>query len=154
MGNGPYFETIPMDPNCSCGKFPARLAEIPPRVLVVDDEPLVRWSLTAGLQAVGFNAVAASDAVEAITLAHLSPAPDVVLLDLRLWDTDPVVLLRDLRAAAPGCRILCLVVAGQDPPCSRWDGCEVIRKPFDLHDVVRQVEAAVCPAHRDGRVVQ
>ena len=46
------------------------------------------------------------------------------------------------------------VVTGQDPPCSRWDGCEVIRKPFDLHDVVRQVEAAVCPAHRDGRVVQ
>lgn len=144
-----------MDTACSCGKFPARQPEIPPRVLVVDDEPLVRWSLTAGLEAVGFDAVAASNAAEALSLAQVSPAPEVVLLDLRLWDTDPVLLLRDLRAAAPGCRILCLVVAGQDPPpCRQAEGCEVIRKPFDLHEVVRQVEAAVCPAHRHGRVVQ
>jgi len=141
-----------MDLTCSCGKFPARLAEIPPRVLVIDDEPLVRWSLKAGLKAVGFEATGAVDAVEALTLARQS-RPDVVLLDVRLWDTDPVGLLKDLRSVAPGCHFICLAVSGQEAPCASFDGCDVVRKPFDLHEVVRLVEATLCPTHRAHPVV-
>ena len=39
-----------MMPPCSCGEFPAAGAKISPRVLVVDNELLVRWSLTTGLR--------------------------------------------------------------------------------------------------------
>lgn len=142
-----YIETNSMDPNCSCGKFPARLAEIPPRVLVIDNEPLVRWSLKAGLKAAGFDASGAVDAAEALALARQSP-PDVILLDMSLWDTDPVRLLKELRSMAPGCRFVCLAVSGQEVPCAGLDGCDVVRKPFDLHEVVRVVETTLCPTHR------
>jgi DNA-binding NtrC family response regulator len=135
-----------MNSTCSCGKSPARLAEIPPRVLVIDDEPLVRWSLTAGLRAAGFDAVAAADAADALAVARQSPPPRVVLFDIRLWDTDPERLLRDLRTASPDCRFLILAVSGQDVPCAQFEGVEVIRKPFDLDEVVRVVESSVCPA--------
>jgi DNA-binding response OmpR family regulator len=140
-------ETYSMDPSCSCGKFPARLAEIPPRVLVIDDEPLVRWSLKAGLKAAGFEAIGAVDAAEALMLARQT-APDVILLDMSLWNTDPVRLLRELRSVAPACRVVCLAVSGQEVSCAGLDGCEVVRKPFDLHEVVRVVEATLCPTHR------
>ena len=136
-----------MYPPCRCGKSPARLAEIPPRVLVVDDEPLVRWSLKAGLQAAGFDAIDAADAVDALALAREAPQPDVVLFDLRLWETDPVRLLEELRAAAPGCRFVVMAVTGQDVPFADLDRIDVIRKPFDLHEVVRLVESKVCPTH-------
>lgn len=136
-----------MNITCSCGKSHARLAKIPPRVLVVDDEPLVRWSLAAGLRAAGFEAVPVSDAAEALDLARGS-APDVVLFDIRLWNTDPGRLLADLREAAPACRFLILAVTGQEIPYARFAGVDVIRKPYDLHDVVRTVEAAVCAVHR------
>lgn len=136
-----------MDTTCSCGKVPARLAKIPPRVLVVDNEALVRWSLAAGLRAAGFEALPAADADEALGLARSSP-PDVVLFDIRLWNTDPGRLLAELREAAPACRFLILAVTGHDIPYARFEGVEVIRKPYDLHDVVRTVEEAVCAVHR------
>jgi DNA-binding response OmpR family regulator len=136
-----------MDTTCSCGKVPARLAKIPPRVLVVDDEPLVRWSLAAGLRAAGFEALPVADAEEALGLARSAP-PDVVLFDIRLWNTDPGRLLADLREAAPACRFLILAVTGQEIPYARFEGVDVIRKPYDLHDVVRTVEATVCAVHR------
>ena len=136
-----------MDTTCSCGKFPTRLAKIPPRVLVVDDEPLVRWSLVAGLRAAGFGALAVTEAAEAINLAR-ADQPDVVLFDIRLWNTDPDRLLADLRQAAPNCRFLILAVTGQEIPCARFKGVDVVRKPYDLGEVVRTVRATVCDAHQ------
>lgn len=141
-----------MMPTCSCGKFPAEGAEISPRVLVVDNEPLVRWSLTTGLRLVGFNADSAADAAEARTLARQAPRPDVVLLDARLWDTDPRQLLDEIRQMSPQCRFMILAVAGQEVALPPWDGVTVIRKPFDLHDVVRLVQAALTCAVHGGRL--
>lgn len=106
------------------------------RVLVVDDEPLVRWALAVGLAGAGFDTVAAATAAEARQLAAQWPRPDVVLLDLHL--TDWSVLFVDLRAIAPGARLLALGTRG-----SVFDSLdaslEVIAKPFDLADVVERV---------------
>ena len=139
---------------CRCGKSHARVAEIPPRVLVVDDEPLVRWSLKAGLQAAGFDAIGAANGAEALALAREARSPDVVLFDVRLWETDPVRLLEELRAAAPDCRFLVMAVTGQDVPFAGLDRIDVIRKPFDLHEVVRLVESTVCPTRRQESAVR
>jgi len=141
-----------MMPTCSCGEFPAAGAEISPRVLVVDNEPLVRWSLTTGLRLAGFDAEPAANAAEARTLARQSPRPDVVLLDTRLWDTDPRQLLDEIRQISPQCRFMMLAVAGQEVGLPPWDGVAVIRKPFDLHDVVRLVQAALTCAVHGGRL--
>lgn len=137
-----------MRSTCSCGKFPATRAEILSRVLVIDDEPLVRWSLVAGLRHAGFDAVAAGTPDDAISLVGQRPTPDVVLLDHGLWGADPRRLLEDIRQSAPRSRILLLAVEGQEIALPPWDDIEVIRKPFDLHAVVDRVEAILlCPAH-------
>lgn len=143
-----------MMPTCSCGKFPAAGAKNPPRVLVVDNEPLVRWSLATGLRLSGFDAASAADASEARLLARQRPRPDVVLLDARVWDADPRQLLDEIREMSPECRFLELAVAGQEAALPPWDAVSVIRKPFDLHDVVRRVKAALtCAVHGDGVAV-
>jgi two-component system response regulator PrrA len=133
---------------CSCGEFSPARTEIPRRVLVVDDEPLVRWSVATGLRLAGFDACAAGSAVEACALARQFPHPDVVLLDAGLWDTDPRELLDEIRKMAPQCRFLILAVTGQPLALPPWDGLTVVRKPFDLHEVVRLVRAALtCAVH-------
>jgi Response regulator containing CheY-like receiver, AAA-type ATPase, and DNA-binding domains len=136
-----------MRPLSPCGKVPTARAKLPARVLIIDNELLVRWSLSAGLGLAGFEAVTASSGAEALTLARQPPHPDVVLLDSRLYDTDPAALLEDLRLAAPRCRFLMLTTAGQEMPTPPWDGIIVIRKPFDLAEVVRLVDAAAAPPH-------
>jgi DNA-binding NtrC family response regulator len=135
-----------MMPSSRCGKVPTPRAKLRARVLIIDDELLVRWSLSTGLRLAGFDTVTASSSAEALTLAHLAPQPDIVLLDSRLYDSDPAVLLEDLRLAAPQCRFVVLTTSGHEMPVPPWDGITIITKPFDLVEVVRVVAAKVAPA--------
>ena len=123
----------------SCGNIPARTGKFPARVLVVDGEPLVRWSLATGLRLAGFDAVEASDAAEARTLAAQQPALDVVMLDVNLRDESPGQLLEEIHLMLPACQFLVLAVAGQTVDGPPWDGVRVLRKPYDLDDVTRVV---------------
>jgi two-component system response regulator AtoC len=125
----------------SGGKIHGIGGEILPRVLVIDDEPLVRWSLVAGLRHAGFDAVSAGTPEDALGLAGEAPVPMIVLLDIGLWGIDVRELLAGIRRRAPDCRVFLLVVEGQEAPV--FDDVEVIRKPFDLHAVVARVRAAL-----------
>ena len=136
-----------MKSTCSCGKFPATRAKNLSRVLVIDDEPLVRWSLVAGLRHAGIDAVAAGAPEEARAITRQVP-PDVVLLDISLWGVDTRRLCEEIRLAAPASHIMLLAVEGQDVLPPAWDAVDVIRKPFDLNAVVSRVEQVLsCPAH-------
>lgn len=110
------------------------------RVLVVDDEPLIRWALSVGLTAAGFDAVAAANDREARAAAAQWPPPDVVLLDLHRDDCS--VLLTDLQRLAPRCHVLVLGTCCDGRP-GQWQGREVIAKPFDLAYVVERVRAVM-----------
>jgi DNA-binding response OmpR family regulator len=125
----------------SGGKIHEAGGEILPRVLVADDEPLVRWALVTGLRHAGFDAVPAGTPEDARRLAREAPQPLVVLLDVSLWGADPRELLATIRESAPGCRVLLLAVEGQ--PIPDVEHVEVIRKPFDLPAVVARVQAAL-----------
>jgi DNA-binding response OmpR family regulator len=131
----------------SGGKIHVTGGEIVPRVLVVDDEPLVRWSLVAGLRHAGFDAVAAGTPEDALALAGNAPQPVVVLLDVGLWGVDARELQAAIRHSAPHCRVLLLAVEGQTVPA--LGEADVIRKPFDLHAVAARVRGAL-PYPLDG----
>lgn len=68
-----------------------------PKVLVVDDEKLLRWSLCRKLEEWGYEPSEAAGCEEALRRLHDDP-PDVVFLDIRLPDGDGVELLRRFRA--------------------------------------------------------
>ena len=121
-------------------------AETRGRVLIVDDEALVRWALATALRAAGFAAVTASCGADAVLLAEHRPAPDAVLIDLELYNTDCIVLVEQILAAAPGCRVLVLTTSGPEVKpraAASWASFPLIRKPFDLTEVVRLVEGAI-----------
>lgn len=123
------------------GKTPTGRAIVPTRVLVVDDEPLIRWSVCAALAVAGFDAVAAADAAEACRLAAEWPPPKVALLDLRCPDTEGQELVRQIRSVYPDCRFLIMTTAqrgGTSDPTPAG-GVEVIEKPFDLGRLVDAV---------------
>ena len=133
-----------MMPSSTCGIVHIAPAKSRGRVLIVDDEPLVRWSLASALRAAGFDPTSASCGAEAVAFARTPPGPAVVLIDLELYDTDARVLVDQIRAAAPACRVLALTTSGPEvavlPP---WLAVTLIRKPFDLADVVRLIEREI-----------
>lgn len=139
-----------MIPSLTCEKVPA-LERSAGRVLVIDSEALVRWSLSAGLRQAGYTTETASTAEDALRLARVEPHFDAVLLDSRLPDCNPSILLRRLRAIAPDCRFLMMTTEGHDVPRAPYD-VAIVRKPFDLPDVIRQVDAQVTRAARHDTI--
>jgi two-component system, NtrC family, response regulator AtoC len=66
------------------------------KVLIVDDEKLVRWSLRQKCQEWGYDALDAADGASGIRLAH-NELPDLVLLDVRLPDMSGLDVLLDIK---------------------------------------------------------
>jgi DNA-binding response OmpR family regulator len=65
-------------------------------LLLVDDDPLLRRSLTFQLQKADFTVTAVGNAAEALSIVATT-SPDLVLLDIGLPDLDGMELLRRLR---------------------------------------------------------
>lgn len=85
------------------------------RVLVADDQALVRAGVRMLLQAAGGMEVVAEaeDGAEAVRLAALH-APDVILMDLRMPRVDGLEASRRILAASPSARIVVLTTFAED----------------------------------------
>lgn len=71
-----------------------------PRVMVVDDEPLLRKALARDLERAGFATLAAPSGNEASELALREPV-DLVITDVRMADGDGLGLLAELQRRQP-----------------------------------------------------
>jgi DNA-binding NarL/FixJ family response regulator len=87
-----------------------------PRVVIADDQTLVRTGFRMILREAGIPVVAeAADGAEAVA-AVLKHRPDVVLMDIRMPDVDGLEATRRILAAQPGCgcRIIILTTFDLD----------------------------------------
>jgi DNA-binding NtrC family response regulator len=119
----------------------------PLRVLVVDDEPLIRWSVTETLVRQGFQVEQASDAASTMrALTTEALAFDVIVLDLRLPDMKDLSLLATIRQMQPAASIILMTAFGTDDVIARAIGLgavAVLDKPFELDSLVDAVCGAV-----------
>jgi len=114
------------------------------RVLIVDDEALIRWSLAERLRADGHQVLEAGSVAEAITQAE--QGVDLVLLDYKLPDGDGLEVLHRLREMDPDTLVMMLTAhKGIDTVVESVKGgaFDYATKPFDLDDVARRVERAL-----------
>lgn len=109
------------------------------RVLVVDDEPLVLWSIAEMLRSRGLEVEEASSANTALrAFTAKEGPPDVVLLDLNLPDSHDLGLLTMMRRLAPRTRIILMTAFGTPEvraEARRIGVVSVIDKPFDLESL-------------------
>jgi DNA-binding NtrC family response regulator len=128
--------------------FPQPMAKkpAPPRVLVVDDEPLIRWSLAETLADRGYEVVETGDARGArATAGSETNGFDVVLLDYRLPDSDDLGLLASLRRLSPKAQIILMTAFGT-PEVVRGaldlGAYRVVGKPFEMQTIADLVAQA------------
>lgn len=116
-----------------------------PRILVVDDEKMVRWGLTQALEQAGYQVAEAANAKEAVE-AVTREVPDVVLLDYKLPDRDGLEVLRDVHLIAPLLPVIMITVHASISGAVRAmkEGVyDYIGKPFEFDDVLQTVERAL-----------
>ena len=116
------------------------------RVLVVDDEPLLRWSLSETLSDCGYQVVATGDARGARNAVREAPDRfDVVLLDFRLPDTEDLALLVSIRRLSPHAQVILMTAFGTPEvvSCALDLGAyRVISKPFEMQEIAELVAQA------------
>ena len=114
----------------------------PRHVLVVDDEPLIRWSVAESLSNLGYDVEQAPDAESALRMVTTAPIPyDVVVLDLRLPDMKDLSLLGTLRQLLPASALILMTAFGTPDVVADAAamGAAVINKPFELDELTRLV---------------
>jgi DNA-binding NtrC family response regulator len=107
-------------------------------VLVVDDEPLIRWSVAESLSDLGFDVEQAGDASSALRKVTTASAPfDVIVLDLRLPDMNDLSLLATLRQLLPAAALVLMTAFGNPDVIADAAamGASVLQKPFELDEL-------------------
>jgi DNA-binding response OmpR family regulator len=124
------------------------------RVLVVDDEPAICKALTIALQRAGYHALSAQSGDSALALLA-NEHVDVMLIDLRIPDTRGDVVFELAAATHPHLRHQTLFMTGDiSERASRLVAsckCPMIKKPFELREMLAAVEALVPKQRRDAR---
>jgi len=105
------------------------------RVLVVDDERMISWSMEQTLKAAGYEVVTANT-VEGGMALFRALHPDVVFLDVRLPDGDGLSMLKRLRdEGVPETAVI--VMTAYDETCTAdaalsQGASAYLKKPFDF----------------------
>lgn len=112
------------------------------RILIVDDEKLICWSLSEMLTDAGYNVETALSGTEALSRFD-NFAPHVVLLDVRLPDANGIELLANFKSRNPDVLVL-MITAYADADSAvkalKAGADDYIGKPFNL-DKIKQVIA-------------
>jgi len=104
------------------------------RVLVAEDEMMLRMIAVESLEDAGFDVLHASDGEEALKL--LKDNPDITLLvsDVKMPRMDGYALAEAGLTLRPDLKILLMTGYAQDPPAglTRTRDIQTLHKPFDL----------------------
>ena len=115
------------------------------RILVVEDDDVVRRSLARLLKMAGFSVATAQDGVEA--LEHLQREPfDLVLLDIWMPRMDGMELLARIRSEAAQPRVVAITADNTPETLLRVAREQVYRyvtKPFDAEALIELVRDAL-----------
>lgn len=111
------------------------------RVLLVDDDPLVLWSLHQSLTAAGHVVTQTGSGNEALSLLQ-ADSFDIVLTDLKLPGADGFKVVEASRTLSPNIPVIMISAHGKGDfqEKIRTYGIHFIDKPFNVNEVVRLAE--------------
>lgn len=121
-------------------KFPV------PTILIVDDEQLIRWSLKESFCRTRYRILEAQDGRGTLQHFNGSGEVDLVLLDVRLPDSNGLDVLQRIKQADPGCPVILMTAYGTPElmdEATAQGAYRVVGKPFNVEEMVSLAEEAL-----------
>ena len=115
------------------------------KILVIEDDRILREALRYNLVAVGYEVIVASDGGEGLVSARQS-SPDVVVLDLMLPSLSGMEVCKALRR--DGSILPIIMLTARDSEIDRIGGLEsgaddYVTKPFSMRELIARVTAQI-----------
>jgi len=115
------------------------------RILIVDDEPVICWTLQEAFREEGHDCISAASAEEAIAAAKQGPI-DLVMMDVRLPGRDGISSIAELKSIIGDVPVLIMTAFGDLDTAVRAveeGSFDYLIKPFDLDFAIGSVNAAL-----------
>ncbi len=115
------------------------------RILLVDDDPLIRRALELRLVGAGYQVLTAGNGREALARLEQEPV-DLVLSDIRMPDMDGLELLRWVKMAYPGVGVILLTAySSLDSAIQalRHGADDYLLKPCAGEELLEQIQAVI-----------
>jgi len=126
------------------------------KVLIVDDEKLIRWSVRRQLEEWGYTALEAESGTGALAQIR-AEAPDLILLDVRLPDLSGIEVLREIKQN--NLSIPVIMITG-DPQLDdikaaiKLGALDFVKKPLDFDElqitIANAIDRSLLRSERDG----
>ena len=111
------------------------------RILIIDDEEVVRMAIRKMMELAGYEIAEASDGEEGVRLYRQAPA-DLIITDIQMPRKNGVKVIQELRHDFPEVKII--AVTGHAPEAlsvARQLGVNhTFTKPFRMHELLEAVE--------------
>jgi CheY-like chemotaxis protein len=120
-----------------------------PRVLVVEDEVLIRLWMADDLRRAGFTVVEASNVDEAVAVLGANTDIDILLTDINMpGQLNGIDLARWVRQNAPHIRVA--IASANVEPEMRNEFDAIFRKPVHMADVIAKLRQLLPPKEQSG----
>lgn len=116
-----------------------------PKVLVIDDDNDLRYSLKRVLSGRQYEVLEAASGEEGLTMAE-EHSPHVILLDNRMGGMSGMEALQHLRGINPNAMIILMTAYGTTQTtieAMKFGAFDYIMKPFDLKKILSLTESAI-----------
>ncbi len=118
-----------------------------PRILVVDDEEVIRITLQKKLSRIGYNVISFEKAEDLIYyMKDGDPVVDLIITDIKLRKMDGIELLRRINSTEEPPPVLIISGHGNVEDAIRalrYGASDYIRKPFDINYLTASVRSAL-----------
>jgi HD-like signal output (HDOD) protein/DNA-binding response OmpR family regulator len=115
------------------------------KILVIDDEAVIREPIAESLRAHGYNVCCAGDGRTALATVK-SGLPDMILLDIRMPDQDGISLLREFRALPGGATVPVILLSSSTDKAVILQAASlgvqgyIIKSAFSLKEVLERIK--------------
>ncbi|TFH40810.1 MAG: response regulator [Chrysiogenales bacterium] len=120
------------------------------KILIVDDEEVIRYSLQKKLSRIGYKVISMEKAEDVLYLLKNGEKVDLIITDIKLRKMDGIELLRRIHGLDEPIPVLIITGHGNVEDAIkalRYGASDFIRKPFDINDVASSVRVILNRKH-------